>query len=507
VTAGPTCRWGIANRLLPTPFRAPGAALLCLKRRLCWHKLAEQVIAGWPHRRHHHRLASIRNLEGSGTASCRPVIPCHRLMERPRRPCISCGRHNAPFRCPCKAQSYCGAECQKASWLTHKKKCSVFLSSDLVAKRTEFGDDAVEVGKASRGIGKVFMGQEQFKDALKSFQRAERIYRLLYGELADVADISRLLGMIYHRQGQYEVARKKFKDALRIFRSVYGRNHFEVASTLNSFGATDIALGKKDKAAEKFRLALAMVQPITLPQECALALALLNNLGILHAQDGLLDKAMKNYVQVLRLWRSRLAKGPESSAINRMGVGTALLNIAHVLIEKEQLDEAMSHLDEALQLLRRVHGEKSTEAATVLCLVGDVYRKQCKRDEALQVYRRALRHRKRILGERHELVGYSMSKVAQIHMDRGYFAEALILFECAEGIQRGAVGSDHWEVACTCQSIAFCYRRLGDLDKCLASIRESLRIVTLTGSPEEVAKFAEKVQFCESLVQDQQHNL
>jgi tetratricopeptide (TPR) repeat protein len=254
---------------------------------------------------------------------------------------------------------------------------------------------------------------------------------------------------------------------------------------------------------------MAMIQPLTFKnQDDKLALALLNNLGVLYFKNGELDKAMEIYVRLLSLWKTKLCNHPAYSARSRrIGVGNALLNISHVLIDQGMLVEAMCNLDEALQLLRAVHGEKSTEAAAVLCLVGDVYRKQGKLDESLKVYNTALRHRHRALGKNHEVVASSWTKLALVLEDQGYVQDALNLFEYAVGKQREALGDDHLEVAYTCQFICSCCRKLGHLDKLLASMRETLRIFTLIGSPEEVTIFAEKVQVCERLVQEQQRNL
>eukprot|EP00283_Hemiselmis_rufescens_P004510 CAMPEP_0173418496 /NCGR_PEP_ID=MMETSP1357-20121228/627_1 /TAXON_ID=77926 /ORGANISM="Hemiselmis rufescens, Strain PCC563" /LENGTH=61 /DNA_ID=CAMNT_0014380993 /DNA_START=29 /DNA_END=210 /DNA_ORIENTATION=- len=38
--------------------------------------------------------------------------------------CGTCGKVDAPLKCPCKAVFYCDEECQGASWGSHRGMCS-----------------------------------------------------------------------------------------------------------------------------------------------------------------------------------------------------------------------------------------------------------------------------------------------------------------------------------------------------------------------------------------------
>ena len=58
-------------------------------------------------------------------------------MERNTRLCAGCGMEGTTLRCPCKGALYCGKDCQKVSWQEHKKRCTVSLARELVAKRRE----------------------------------------------------------------------------------------------------------------------------------------------------------------------------------------------------------------------------------------------------------------------------------------------------------------------------------------------------------------------------------
>jgi tetratricopeptide (TPR) repeat protein len=423
-------------------------------------------------------------------------------MERPQRPCGWCGKQGAPVRCTCKGESYCDAECQLASWLTHKKQCSVHLSRDLVSQRSKFGHDAVEIGKASWDVGKIFMSQGRYEEAEVSLLEAERIYRLpelsgacVQRQVPSLACTLHSLGSLYYNQGKYVDADERLKDALQMFQSISYHDHLEVANVHNSLDATHMACGKMDLAAEQFEQARA----IHLVHHNREHLAALNNLGVLHTKNGELDKAIEIYVLALSMWRSQHSNDPESWQAQR-GVATTLLNISDIHIQQNMLDEAMEKINEALALFRRLHGEKSPEAATALCKVGDIYRKQGKLDEALKVYNKALRYRQRALGNGNADVATSITKVAVIHMDQGHLDEALVLLEQAAGIQRVAVGDHQLSLCGTCTYIWNCCGLLGDHSKALASLREVHRIFSSIASPDEVMEIAEMVQAHERLI-------
>jgi tetratricopeptide (TPR) repeat protein len=416
-------------------------------------------------------------------------------VEKPKRPCGACGKLDAPVRCPCKAESYCGAKCQQASWKRHKEGCTVFLSEDLGSKRTVLGDDHFEVGSANMDVGRICLDQGQYEVAERSFLEAGRIFRLVYGEVsARHAQTLQHLGGVYHHQGKYEVSRKMYKDALLINQHL--ELHLDEADCLVSIGVLDTCVGKFNKAVEKFTAARRIHDDHPAdnlsPASVSGRVNVLNNLGVLHGRGGEHDKAFECLDQALRTWT--LITDPQYARNRDDGVAFALLNMAGILFEQECLDQALIKIDEALPLLRRLHGEKSPEAATALIQLGDIYRKQGKFDQSLNVYSKALRHRQRAVGKSHIDVATTMQRVANLHMDQEHFDEALVLLECAERIQRDVCGNDSVEVVDTCVGISQCCKKLGDNLKWYATMREALRIRALSGTTDEVIRHVETLQ-------------
>ena len=95
--------------------------------------------------------------------------------------------------------------------------------------------------------------------------------------------------------------------------------------------------------------------------------------------------------------------------------------MARRLIKQGRLDEALGKLEEALLMHCCSHEEKSQATAGALYLLGHIYSQQGKLDEALNVHNKALRYRRRALGDGHRAVAISINDIACVHMKKKTF--------------------------------------------------------------------------------------
>jgi len=86
------------------------------------------------------------------------------LAEKPKV-CGTCGKVDAPLRCECKADFYCGKECQRASWESHRGSCCWDLERKLEKLRGRLGRDHLNVGKAASDLAMLFLKQHRTRDA------------------------------------------------------------------------------------------------------------------------------------------------------------------------------------------------------------------------------------------------------------------------------------------------------------------------------------------------------
>jgi tetratricopeptide (TPR) repeat protein len=191
------------------------------------------------------------------------------MEKRPSRPCGHCGEERTMLRCPCKGESYCGAECQKAVWLHHREECTVFLAKELEKKRKEHGDDSYEVAEARAVIAGIFRRQRHLEDAEKSFLEGLRIFALLPPprEEHNIGACLQQLGLVYKEQGKNVEAQEALKRAFDIFVSIYGKDHKIVGMIVNCIGETFRCEGKLKEAEENYQEAIRIFRATDAPDE------------------------------------------------------------------------------------------------------------------------------------------------------------------------------------------------------------------------------------------------
>mmetsp|Transcript_31649 Transcript_31649/g.61765 ORF Transcript_31649/g.61765 Transcript_31649/m.61765 type:complete len:130 (+) Transcript_31649:227-616(+) len=75
--------------------------------------------------------------------------------------CACCGKSGAPLKCPCKSALYCDVVCQKESWPTHRKVCTVDLLRKLERNRVNLGRDDPVLADDAYELGRLYMDQDR----------------------------------------------------------------------------------------------------------------------------------------------------------------------------------------------------------------------------------------------------------------------------------------------------------------------------------------------------------
>jgi len=336
-------------------------------------------------------------------------------MELPS-PCAACGTHGAQKRCQCHTQRYCNETCQHLVWKTHRKRCPWQLSKKKIHIQRAHGNDSEKLLVVDIVLGEIFGQHGRLDEAEKSLLDAERISKMVLGD-GPSAGVVLNLANLYQKQGKYEKAVEKYNEALTINRCF---EHNEgLANSLHGLGTVFQARGQLHEAAEKYEEA----KEIYLVCSSDKVRVVLGDLGSIHQQNGMFDKAMMAYTEALEL--ERLVCSPVSPLLNSQNTSCLLLNIASVLVNQDRLEEAVTHTIEARRIICEIHGKKSAEAAVTLVRLGQIYIKQGKIEESLTQHHKALRYRRRALGDCHEGVANSLCHIAEILQGTGQLLEAL----------------------------------------------------------------------------------
>src|SRR6056300_866863 len=137
--------------------------------------------------------------------------------------CGACNKPGCHLKCACKLVFYCGEECQRAHWPTHKKDCRLAHAKKVKDAKREHGRDNEAVALARLEAGVAHAQQGRYREAEQCFLEARRIYLEIHGEGHPVfAPVSGMLGGLYSTMGRYDEALAMHLECVDIFRSSDG---------------------------------------------------------------------------------------------------------------------------------------------------------------------------------------------------------------------------------------------------------------------------------------------
>ena len=87
--------------------------------------------------------------------------------------CGACNKPGCSLKCACKLVFYCGEECQRAHWPTHKKDCRLALAKKVKDAKREHGRDNAAVAEAR------LMLLMRIRHKVDSGRRSRAIWRLV----------------------------------------------------------------------------------------------------------------------------------------------------------------------------------------------------------------------------------------------------------------------------------------------------------------------------------------
>ena len=362
------------------------------------------------------------------------------LVENPKL-CAQCGAPGCVFKCPCKQVNYCGKMCQHLDWHKHARNCRARLRGAVKKAILQHGSYDVEVAKAWREAGCAHLKEGRFPHAEMCFLEARQIFSLVFGERnPDTSEACRALGKVYDAMGRYDESIEMFGKSL----DIEGYYHDEgsmregVASTLclmarplASQGKHEEALGGLEEALEIFR----RIHGDDEPADREMAAEVASSMGLSYRALGQLDRALKVQQEALRICRINNDDSQQ--------VAMVLVRIGDVFADQGRLVEAMKNHEEALGMLRRLHGERHPSVASALSSIGNVLLKRGEYDEAHKLHTKALKIKQRVHGRHHRNVADILSIMGDNLSLQKKYDEALQSYKEALGIYTRALGTDN----------------------------------------------------------------
>lgn len=405
--------------------------------------------------------------------------------------CLKCGEPGAGFKCPCLGR-YCSEDCQRAHWPVHKPTCSVSLAKAVNKAKRKHGKDDLSVARARCDAGSVHTLEGRLGLAEKSLLEARRIYKKVYGDSPhmEVAMLLRSIGTMYFFMGRFDDALSAQEESLHIAQAVHGMVCPDAAAALGNIGCIYLTCMKKPKEAlTRFEQAHTILAACFGPHHPT-AIGMLFSIGQSLGMLGQENRALEIFKKALSL--SRI----EHEDRIPIRTGTILINIAEAYRDRGMLGEAMKNYEEALEIYRRVHGDRHPDMAKIFTGVALTLYAQEKFEETLKACKKVIKIYRRnglasgLASDDNSRMAELLAIMGNIYAVQGKSSKVLVKNEEAIQIFARIHGVDSTQVA----DISFITVRtkliMGDEQGFEDDMREAARIYKKLGNTHEQAQGA-----------------
>ncbi len=438
------------------------------------------------------------------------------------------------------------------------------LQRALITRKLLLGSHHQDVATTLNNLGRIYFDRSEIKEALSHYEEALQIRQDLFGEdHMDVAATAFNIGQAHHRMGHLdealnhyskfytylsrfgsqdqhrdEIAALKhmaqvyqeqkniveakscYQEAINISMAVRDqRQEKETASLLNMYGNMLYEVGSFHKAAEVYKLGLAIERRVLEPC-CVNIVVTLSNIGQALMQQGDYRRALCRYTEAFALLSLQPEKdvkkltetltiigqisnllGDHAQAVksfeevvsmrkaalgHHVDVALALNYLGLLYFKRGSLDLALSNFEESLSVRRSCNpNSSSADIAVLFYNIGSIHLRRGDNDRALECYQDALKTERAIYGDVHQDVGVTLQLIGKVYDKCGsyddairYKTEALHIWKkCAESSNDTELQRKYTlNAAKLLSSIASIHLRQGNIDEMQHFLSEAHRI-------------------------------
>jgi len=221
--------------------------------------------------------------------------------------------------------------------------------------------------------GKYSLAMEKYLTALEISQLN------MTHELTD--NIENNLGVLYLETGNYESAEKYLKNSFEYTRKNFGINHPKTITTLNNLVSSQIKLDKLEMAESGFSHLLKADKSL-IP---IISKKITVNYAVFLGKSGKTQKALKLLENCL---------DPHTTPELQIKI---LANIARIQLIRNQLSESLETITKAISLQKKTTGKNHIQYTKLLGLLGQIFVRLDKKDEAFKKFKEATELQNEIL--------------------------------------------------------------------------------------------------------------
>ncbi|MEM9340940.1 MAG: tetratricopeptide repeat protein, partial [Bacteroidota bacterium] len=243
-------------------------------------------------------------------------------------------------------------------------------------------DVRYEMGSAYMLLDAIHKRKSNYKEGIKAVAQAINLLSQ-YPESYELVNCYNKMGVNYRRLENYEKATfwfQKFKDeSVRL-----GFEDLQLRAYGN-LGLIHINLHQYQQAKEYYRIILEVVEKKDIANEANLTCLTRINLGVIHEAVNEYDSAVENYDQALDILR-----GFPDSFQKKSTMAYVLNNLALVHQRSGNYEEAIINCKKAIAIFRVLYAEDWVDLVKSYRILGDIYLKSGRIEEAKQPIFKAL---------------------------------------------------------------------------------------------------------------------
>lgn len=312
-----------------------------------------------------------------------------------------------------------------------------------------FDDRPLEQARLKLSIGKMYRKLGLYEKAEPLLKQAQAVLAEKLGNTLDVADANLELAELYLANTKLEEAERLALDALAIRRAVMGNAHLTTAKDLVVLAEVRWQQGDRNEALRLGQEALTL-RELTLPPEDP-------EIGMVLAQVGAYLDFMGQNSKARPINDRAVAILRKSD--KRLSLVEALNNIGMIHSQEGRHDDARIAYDEALEMVREALGDMHPRTSTILNNVAVLYANMGDFEKSLVYQEQANAIVRELFGPDDPTLGKGIGNVAQNQIDLGYFQKGINnIREAIRIAEKNAQPGDSsvaWEYLILAQAHAF----------------------------------------------------